>query len=835
MSQKETLPLEMRKFAILNGPMYKQFLVVIFLLFAVSLQAQKFTLFGKVTNTRLEPVSLVSVQIKNTSTGTVTKSDGSYALRVSEGSNELVITMVGYKTQVLALTIKEDYRQDIILEEEAQSMGEVVIKAKIKDRAEEVMRNLIRNKENVLAASGAYTANLYIKAVMEDSSFAEKKKRFGKDDKNDVEGPKLTMAEISLKLDYESEQRIKEERLGVRKTGQSKNLFYLSATEGQFNFYNNLIKVPSISPTPFLSPVSYSGLVAYKFKTLKILRLGKHKIYTISVKPRQVSNATVEGEITVSDSAWAILHTRFSFPKYHLQEYESFEVEQDYEFVNDTAWMITKQKFSYHTKGNKNKLTGQTTVTYSNYELNKKFDRKHFSTELSATAQRAYEQDSSFWETVRVEPLSPKELQFIRYQDSVYRVTHSDQYLDSMEAVINKITWKKVGIFGQSFYHRKKERTWHLPSLISLYQPVAFGGSRINVTVSHNKVYSSRKNINVFTNLSYGIRNHDVNGSFSISRMYNPFNRGSYNFSAGREFQFIYEGDAWINMIKRNNVYLNNYAGVGHSVELTNGLFLFTDLDMAFRRSVSGFKTGSLVDSVLGDVLKDNQAVAFDPYNALYGKLRLQYTPKQRFIREPKEKIILGSRWPTFYVQWRKGLKNVLDSKVDFDYLEFGAEQQMNLGLIGLSKYSIKTGSYINQKDLRLIDYQFQRRGDPLLFMNPHRSFQSMDSTFPVFNRFWEAHFFHEFNGLFLNKIPILKKLQLREVGGGGFLVAKERNLRYAELFAGVERAFQSPFNPLDKFKIGFYVVGSAANQFKNPIQFKVGFTTWDKRKNRWF
>ena len=186
-------------------------------------------------------------------------------------------------------------------------------------------------------------------------------------------------------------------------------------------------------------------------------------------------------------------------------------------------------------------------------------------------------------------------------------------------------------------------------------------------------------------------------------------------------------------------------------------------------------------------------------------------------------------------MMWEKGVPGIAGSEVNFDYLEFGAEQILNMGLIGVSKYTVKSGEYLNTTDLRMIDYKFQRRGDPLLFMNPHRAFQSLDSTFPVFKRFFEGHLFHEFNGLFLNKIPLFKKLQLREVGGAGFLFAQERNLKYAELFVGVERAFDSPFNPLDKFKIGIYVVGAAANQFRNPVQFKVGFTTWDKRRNRWF
>ncbi|HEY9362928.1 MAG TPA: DUF5686 family protein, partial [Chitinophagaceae bacterium] len=259
------------------------------------------------------------------------------------------------------------------------------------------------------------------------------------------------------------------------------------------------------------------------------------------------------------------------------------------------------------------------------------------------------------------------------------------------------------------------------------------------------------------------------------------------------------------------------------------------DFYFAFRRSVGDYKTNSQVDSLFGDILEDNQAVYFEPYNAVYGKLRLQYTPHQRYIREPKEKIILGSKWPTFYVALRKGIPGIMNSKVNFDYLEFGGEQEIKIGLAGISEYTIKTGSFLSRQDLRLVDYKFERRGDPLLFLNPHKAFQSLDSTFPLFNRFYEAHYVHEFNGAIINKIPLLKKLQLREVAGAGFLMAPERNLRYVESFAGIERVFKWPFNPLTKFKLGIYIVGSAANKFNNPVQFKVGLTTWDKVKNEWF
>jgi hypothetical protein len=786
-----------------------------------------------ITNNKLEPLPNASIHLKTSSVGTLSKEDGSYELFISKGRYEIIVSMVGYKSTVLPVVVNDELLQNVVLEddEEKSTLREVVVKVKLKDRAEEIMRKLVERKDSINGVVKAYSYKAYIKAVQQDSSLAEKKEN----DSTRPEPSVVSLQEILLKVDRDAAGRIKEERLGVKVSGANKLLFYTTTTDGEFNFYENLVQAPRLSQTPFVSPVSGTGLLSYKFKTISIERRGREKLYTISVRPKALTNATVEGELTVSDSTWNILYCRFRFPEYHLQEYKFFEVEQQYDYVANRAWMLKQQKFTYYADGKRNRVQGQTVVNYSGYELDKNFARRHFNNEVSVTTEKAYHQDSAFWRSARRETLSVKEAQFIRYRDSLFAITETEAYKDSIAREINRITWKKIGFFGQTLYNRPKERSWYLPPLVSLYSPFAFGGGRINASIGYGKFYPNRKNLFFNASLSYGLRNQDINGSVDITRKYNPFNQGYYTIAARREFQFIFEGDAYINMIKRSNIYLNNELGVGHGLEIANGLFLRNELGIALRRSVSNYKTGKLVDSLLGDVLNNNQPIPFEPYNALYGRLRLEYTPFQRYRREPLEKIILGSKWPTVFVEWRKGIKTILASDVDFDYIEAGLQQQLNFGLLGVSRYTLKSGSFLNTKDLRLIDYQFQRRGDPLLFMNPHKSFQALDSTFPIFKRFYEGHLVHEFNGFLLNKIPLLKKLQLREIAGTGFLFTQERNLRYAELFFGIERAFQSPFNPLDKFKLGVYVVTSAANQFSNPIQFKVGFTTWDKRRGKWF
>jgi hypothetical protein len=626
-----------------NLTMPRNCLLLLLLLFSQILHGQYFTVSGIITNNKLEPLPLVSVKIKDMPGGTVSREDGKYELKLEEGKYDLIFSSIGYKAQIITLVVTGNYVQNIILEtDDGKDLSEVIVRGKIKDRGEEIIRNVIRNKEQVMASSGTYSYNAYIKATQIDSSIRKikKKKPDSVEKKNDVgDLAYMSMAEVSLRVDKGSDTKIKEERSGVVKRGRPESLFFLSTTEGDFNIYNNLLRSRVLSQVPFLSPVSYGGLAAYRYKIVNTRLQGKNKIYTISIKPRQLSNVTVEGEVVVMDSAWVVLSARYKLPAYHLPEYDFFEIDQQYSFVDNKAWMITRQQFTYYSKTGRGKLSGQTIANYSDFELNKTFPPKYFGVELSSTTQQAYERDSSFWQKVRTEPLTEKEVRFIQYKDSIYRATHTKAYLDSIDRVINKITWKKVAFTGITFYNREKERTLVLPAAASLVQFFQFGGVRLSANVWYNKTFKSRKNIGIYTNLSYGFRNHDINGKTTVTRMYNPFNRGFYRVTLAREFEYIFSGDAWINMIKRTNFYLNNTIGLGHGLEIKNGLFLYTDLDLAFRESLSDYKTNSKVDSVFGEWLGPNQAIPFEPYNTVNTRIRLAFTPGRNISVSLKRKL----------------------------------------------------------------------------------------------------------------------------------------------------------------------------------------------------
>lgn len=147
-------------------------ILFIFLFFTTisPLFAQNFKVQGRITDSKLEPLPFVSIQVKGAQFGILSKEDGSYEIALSNGTYQLVLTMIGYKSQVISLVIDKDVEQNIIMEEDDNmNLSEVIIKTKAKDRSEEVMRRLIQQKDSIQSAAGSYSSRAYIKAIQQDS------------------------------------------------------------------------------------------------------------------------------------------------------------------------------------------------------------------------------------------------------------------------------------------------------------------------------------------------------------------------------------------------------------------------------------------------------------------------------------------------------------------------------------------------------------------------------------------------------------------------------------------------------------------------------------------
>ncbi|MBD3636070.1 MAG: hypothetical protein HUJ25_01915 [Crocinitomicaceae bacterium] len=409
-----------------------------------------------------------------------------------------------------------------------------------------------------------------------------------------------------------------------------------------------------------------------------------------------------------------------------------------------------------------------------------------------------------------------------------------------MDAVFNKITWLKALWFGFEHRNRHKKEQWYISSVADLIEPITAGGPRIGPGFQYFKKWEDEQWIDVDGDYSIGFANWDSRGRLRVYHRYLPKKFGTWSVWGSREVDLINSWNSYLGTLSRSNWYMNNKFGIWHRIEVVNGLYVSTSARLEHREPFrDDYKFITWLDKWLQQ--EDPEPYSFDPYNAFRTNLSIQYTPFQKYMTEPHRKVVLGSRWPTFSFYWEKGYQGIFNSVLDFDYISFSVEQEIQIGTMGKSFYVAKTGKFVNQDSVLYIDRKFFRKSDTDPFFKyflsqPLYSFQNLDSSYQTKDFYFELHYIHHFQGAIINKIPFMKKTGIQALIGGGTIYLPEHDdYFYIEAYTGIERTFKFIRRRL---RVGAYVIFSWANNSlalpdedkpKN-VQFKVSFDIMNER-----
>jgi hypothetical protein len=805
-----------------------------------------------------EPIPYANIFVKQIQSGTSADFEGKYYLGLpAKGEYDFVITAVGYETLTYNLNIEEeDIIKDFRMEESNIELEEVVVKASKRDPAYAIIQKVIDNKKDYLASIKSFKTDVYVKAKEEIESIEKKNKKPAKenndeltklDENGEPEDPfevakkkaeeeqnkflaSLNLIEMEVEVNYQFPKKYREERTAYKLYGSKAGLFIPRFEETDFNFYRNMVQLNGIAETPLISPISRTSIVSYKYKLIESKEENGILVHKIKVIPRKVGNATCSGHIYINEGIWNINRLDFKFSKGGLKFFDEFRLKQDYEKLADGTWIPTRQEMIYETKQGKSKtFKGNTTLLYSNYQNNYEFPEKFFGSEVVVTTKDAYEKDSLYWNSSRPEPLTEEEVKLVQIRDSIEVYHDSPAYKDSMQELYNKIRPIEILWEGVGFRDYTKKQQLYIGSLPSLLGFEVIGGWRLGPYVSWFKRWENGKILRTSINPDIGIKNKDLQGDFDAWFRYNPHKLATLSFEIQRDFASINPYDAFLNQLSVFNYILHDAVQLRHSFEIVNGLYLYTDFSMSNRQSIANLDSYTF----LNDWIENQpEPMDFDPYKAFISRVNLSYTPGQKFMTEPNRKIVLNSKWPTFSIEHRRGWNRVFGSDIDFDYLEFGINQDVTFGAFGNSKYTLISGQFLNTKDLRFVDLKRFRQSDPILYSNPLYTFQSLDTALTTTNIFFEAHHIHHFNGALINNIPLLKKTRIRTVVGGGFLYVRDSNFRHEEVFLGLERVFK--LGARRRLRLGFYGVLANSNISKTDTNWKVSIDVIDTWSRDW-
>ncbi len=793
------------------------------------------------------PIPFANVFVRELNTGTAADDKGYYFLNIDPGVYNLVYSSMGYQTKTIQVIISDQpLIQHIILRTSDVALDEIVVKANRRDPAYEIIQQVIANKEKYLTAVKSAKTQVYVRAT-EVIDEKKKKRKSAEEDSEEIskEGPPLeqfaiekkkeeeglkniNLVEMQLTLNFQYPNQYKEERTGYKIYGNKEGLFIPIFSQSDFNFYYNLVDLKGIAEIPIISPISKFAILSYKYKLEEILQEGNKIVYKIKVMPRKTGDATCKGYLYINDSTWNINRLELTLEKGGLKFYDTFTIKQTYQNITADVWIPYRQEFTYQTKAGAKSFLGNTIWVFTNYEKDFAFPPKFFGNEVAVTTKEAYERDSTFWKQSRAEPLSLQEQKVITYRDSIDALHKTKAYLDSMEARFNKITFGEVLYHGVGFRKEAKKKNIYISPLLNFINFEVIGGFRLGPFVSYFRKYENGKRLFTAGSFTLGLKNMDWQGNASIWHRYHPHRLGDIALRIGRSFYSINSFDAYLNQLRISNYILHEHVDVFHKIELLNGLYISADVGFHNRHSVEKYNRTSIIN----EVIEEDAPLVFENYQALISQFRIAYTPKQRYMREPEQKVVLGSNFPTFSISYKKGWHGILSSDIDFDYLEAGIEQNLTVGTLGNSRYSFMAGKFVNTQHLPIVDIKRFRQSDSYLYSDPLHSFQLLDTALTATNLFLEAHYIHHFNGAMINNLPLIKKTKIRTVAGAGMMWISQSNYRYQEVFGGIERIFK--LGARRRLRLGLYGVLSQTNHRVPARGYKISFDIIDTWKREW-
>jgi hypothetical protein len=822
----------------------------------------QFLVSGVIRDENQVSIPASRVYIKNsTEQRAVADPNGRYEIRLMPGEYYLIYAAQGYEErEAYVIVTDKEVKKDIQLFPIAmKDLGDVEVSAKKSNPGREIMLKVVEKREQINPWNYPHSVKVYIKAAEKIGDDPGKKKKTEKKEEDakkkkknneaeanpkstkDVEDPfeeerkkimaeanSLNLVEIQIDRNFSPKNKVREIRNAYTKRGSDRDLYYTTTVKTNFNFFENLLHLDDLHQSPVSSPISTPGILSYKYRLeAQYMENGK-KIHKIKIIPRITSTSTLTGYIYVIDSLWLVQKLELSMEKGNLLKYDYFTIQQEFDHPGDSMCVLKTQNLIYGMTYGDKKSDFRTEAVFKDYDYSVRFSPKFFSNELAVTEQEAYERDSTYWKENRVISLTEEEKRFIIIKDSIHERLNRKEYLDSIDAIFNKVTALKVLWFGVDHRNRPKQVQWTINSIAGTARPFYVTGPRVAPGFSYYRKWKNQKFIDMYNEVSYGLVDHTVFTQNWFRYRYNPFRYSDVSASFRNDVDVIRNYDAISQIFNPSNFIGVTSMNAGHDFEVFNGLFFNSEFSFTERRSLVGSKFLGFLDSTeLGS--NANDFPDFETYQAFIGNFTLSYTPQQKYMREPYRKVILGSKWPTVYVRYERGFPNIFKSDVDHAYILFGLYQSFQVKTFGTTNYHIKTGQFLNTNRLYDADFKYHRRSDPYWFSNPLYSFQDLKVSLPSRKIFYEGHFVHHDNGAIINKVPYMKKLNIGIVFGGGILYVREFNCYHSEIFGGIERNFKFSKRRL---RLGIYSVYSVGNAYsvtpENPFPGSTkGSYTW--------
>ncbi len=774
---------------LITQSVYYTFLALLIILFSIPLIAQdkterqKRTKLTKVRGLVIdketkEPLPFVNVAFVGTTVGTTTDFDGKYEIETQWGSETIEVSYLGYISKSAKVNLEERNVIDFELESESLKLDEVVVKAKKKryrkknNPAVALMRKVIANKEdNSLGSHDFYELKKYEKVELDINNITDKfkaRKAFKKFqfifdflDTSEINGKPFLpvfLQEISSDVYYSKEaNQTREVRSGIQATKLEGYLDEKSLTTIMDYLYNEIDIYKNnviLMGNQFTSPLAPIAPDFYRFYILDTVEYNGVPAVDMAFIPKIKGNFGFNGNMLIAlDDSYQVLNVDMSIvDDINLNFVQDLVVQQDFEKGPDGKYLLAKDKIivDYNLTKKGIGFFGKKTVYYTDHIFDKPRDDSYYAgAENVVEAEGAWEVKDDFWSDKRPETLTIQE-------EGVYHMIDTLQQVPAFKRALNLVSFLTTGYTPVGKFDVGPINSFYSGNSVEGFR-VRFGG-RTNVKF-HPK-------LQIDTYAAYGFKDKEWKGALALLYSFNDnfednpkhFVRFGFNRETrfpGLELEFVNEDNAFLSLRRgeaNRMLFFDSYRAEYFKENNSNLTSTFT-LEKLTQKPI-----GSLTFDFTDD---NGEPASLDAIETSEIGANFRFSPNADYFQGKVNRYPIFNKHPIFQFSYLGAFKNVLGSTHGYHKIRFGIFKRFYLSFLGFTNMELEAGKIFgNEVPYVLLHIP---RANQSFFLQ-RRSFNMMNFLEFASDEYVKLNFRHYFNGFFFNRIPLLKKLKLREV-----------------------------------------------------------------------
>ncbi len=756
----------------------KKFLLFFFLILSGSLFSQT-KVGGIVVDDSGSPIAFANLIFKNSTEGTITNDNGRFYMESDNTYNTLVVSFIGYETVELDLAEKVNYNMKIMLPESTEQLKEVVVytgkQSKKNNPAIDILKKIwAKKRENGVRKFKQYKYDKYEKIEFDlntiDSNLIKSKLfkglEFVFDDLDTSRITGKTYLPLFLNENFSKIygdnllKKEKEDVLGNKNSGFQGNQAITAFVEdlySDYDIYNNYLKFFDKS---FTSPLSKTGVDTYNYVLSDSTFIDNKWCYNIIYYPRRSNELTFKGDFWVNDSTFAIKKINLQVTKSaNINWVKEIYIEQDFDVVNDSVFLLKRDymlsDFSFSKKEKSRGVYGKRTTVYDNYEFDVPRGEAFYKQVADPYDPRVFTRDSVFWKNARLEKLNADESGIFKLLDTLKTVPKFKTY------------YNIVSVLGSGYIEVDK---WNL-DIGNIYSTFGFNDAEgYRVRAGARTYFGQNDTWRLEGYMAYGFTDkkfkHGLSGKFLLDRKTRLILSGGNR----RDIEQLGLSLTSTNDVLGRSIASSSLVTVGANDRLTNINLSTLNFEiepltnLRFRLGGS-FRTlsSALPEAFNLDYLDPESATGISSEVRQFDvNTTLIYTPGKRTIGYGVERVNINDDHSTLLLNYTKGVEGFLESDFDYERLQFSYTQPWQLGGFGRLTSTIELGKTFGEVPLSLLSVV---PGNQTLF-SIYNTFPNLDFYEFVTDTYATVHLEHNFNGRLFSRIPLLKKLNLREIVG---------------------------------------------------------------------